>query len=448
MHKKLMFILVIMAFFILTVPFSSCKAQETEVNGIIYIKADGSVVPLNANITTQDNKTYTFIDDVHGSIIVERDNIVIDGFGHMLQGYGSGSGINLTNRDNVTIRNMLIKNFDEGIRLCNSSNNNITEINITLCSWYAIFAIWSSNNDISKNVISNNGAGIWLKGESSNNTIRENVIKNNTCVVGNGIGLSGVSSNYIYKNTIVNNNYGIWIKLSSSNNVISENNIISNYIYNIWFRESSNNKVYHNNFISETCQAFLESSINIWDNGYPSGGNYWSNYTGMDVKWGMEQNEQGSDGIGDTVQHVDENNVDRYPLMAPITIFEAGVWDGTAYDVAIISNSIIADFHFNPFDASIELNLTDQNGTNFCRLIIPKSLLWAGEDEWTILADDVMLDYMTISDEKTTYLYFTYDYANHIIIQGRGAISEFRQMFLLLLLVIIVIIEMALATKI
>jgi hypothetical protein len=44
---------------------------------------------------------------------------------------------------------------------------------------------------------------------------------------------------------------------------------------------------------------------NLWDNGYLSGGNYWSDYFGMDEKAGADQNEPGSDGLGDTPHEAD-----------------------------------------------------------------------------------------------------------------------------------------------
>jgi hypothetical protein len=56
---------------------------------------------------------------------------------------------------------------------------------------------------------------------------------------------------------------------------------------------------------------------NVWDNGYPSGGNYWSDYNGTDLLLGSGQNETGSDGIGDTPYVIDANNRDNYPLMKP-----------------------------------------------------------------------------------------------------------------------------------
>jgi len=57
--------------------------------------------------------------------------------------------------------------------------------------------------------------------------------------------------------------------------------------------------------------------VNVWDNGYPSGGNYWSDYNGTDMYGGSYQNETGSDGIGDTPYVINEKNRDNYPLMNP-----------------------------------------------------------------------------------------------------------------------------------
>jgi len=66
-------------------------------------------------------------------------------------------------------------------------------------------------------------------------------------------------------------------------------------------------------------------SNNTWDNGYPSGGNYWSNYTDADLYSGPYQNETGSDGIGDTPYVIDAENQDNYPLMNPWIEREVGV---------------------------------------------------------------------------------------------------------------------------
>jgi len=106
---------------------------------------------------------------------------------------------------------------------------------------------------------------------------------------------------------------GILLCQFSYYNAISGNNITANKDYGIYLSYSSDilgfhNSVYHNNFVNNTNQVYSKVSVNIWDDGYPSGGNYWSDYAGVDTD---------GDGIGDTPYDIDANNQDRYPLIEP-----------------------------------------------------------------------------------------------------------------------------------
>lgn len=49
----------------------------------------------------------------------------------------------------------------------------------------------------------------------------------------------------------------------------------------------------------------------------PSGGNYWSDYVGIDVKSGPNQDQPEGDGIGDISYMIDASNTDSYPRMLP-----------------------------------------------------------------------------------------------------------------------------------
>jgi hypothetical protein len=78
------------------------------------------------------------------------------------------------------------------------------------------------------------------------------------------------------------------------------------------------------------------NSVNTWDNGYPSGGNYWSDYNGTDLYSGPGQNITGSDSIGDTPYVINANNRDRYPKV------QASAGGGFDWTLVIIIIVVIA----------------------------------------------------------------------------------------------------------
>jgi len=289
------------------------KASETS-DSFIYIRADGSVDPPTAPILSVDNVTYTFTGNINTSIVVERDNIVVDGAGYTLRGTRSwdSKGIDLTGRSNVTIKNMKITESFFGIWLDMSSSNSISGNNIT----FNKVGIWlsdSSNNTVSgNNITANNDYGIvWYYGiylgYSSNNSISRNYITNN----GYGIRLFlSSNNNSISGNNITNNFYGILL-WKSSNNAIYGNDMKNND-YGIVFTNSSNNIIYHNNFVDNTTQVDSYNSTNVWDDSAGKG-NYWSDYE--DRYPDAEEIDEST--IWDTSYVIDENNQDNYPLMSP-----------------------------------------------------------------------------------------------------------------------------------
>lgn len=253
--------------------------------------------------------------------------------------------------------------------------------------------------------------------------------------------------NNIFWNKIANNAWGVYLD-ESSNNSISGNNIMSNPC-GIWLHESLNNSIYHNNFINNTYHFSTYGYVNVWDDGYPSGGNYWSYYYSVDIKSGPNQDLPGSDGVGDEPYVSDAYNQDRYPLTAPINIFEAGVWNETEYFVEVVSNSTVSDFVFNPDEGPfLRFNVTSDDGAaGFCRVTIPKDLLWV-EDGWTVSVGGEPVNYTIIPDENFTYLYFTYNHSTEIVvIQGTNVIPEFSPTIVLPLFMMIALIAITLTKK-
>ena len=227
-----------------------------------------------------------------------------------------------------------------GIHVRMSVGNNITGNSLTDNVYGMNFEASSDFNTIQANSVTNGTRGIYLK------NCANNVIDGNTAT--SNLGDSGIelycttrilSFNTISNNNLTNNKYGLHID-SGDNNSVTGNTIASNTYYGIWLAYAANNSISHNRFIGNVhFQAYVENSAvnNFWDDGYPSGGNFWSDYSGTDVYKGPNQNQLGSDGIGDTPYGINTNNQDHYPvvpefgimllilLFTTMTLFAAGL---------------------------------------------------------------------------------------------------------------------------
>jgi parallel beta-helix repeat protein len=206
----------------------------------VTIQSNGSVTPPSAPIR-QIGNVYWLTDNITSDsdgIIVEINNVILDGDWYTIQGSSIGNGVDLTSTMNVTVENANINGFSNGIIAPDSSYDNVTDNNIQ----------------------QNSACGIYVDSSSEDN---------------------------IYGNSIEQNYIGIWLSSSSSNSI------------------------YHNNFVNNTWQVYTTLSINMWDNGYPSGGNYWSDYQTMNPN----ATEIDSSGIWNRPYVIDTLNQDSYPLM-------------------------------------------------------------------------------------------------------------------------------------
>jgi parallel beta-helix repeat protein len=150
-----------------------------------------------------------------------------------------------------------------------------------------------------------------------------------------------------------NNMSSCWagIGLYSVKDATARNNTIYNCTYGIYMEGSASNRIYHNNFINNTMHASVDFNYtNTWDNGYPSGGNYWSNYTDLDNSKGQYQNETGSDGIWDHPYVIDANNTDHYPF--------SNLYDGISPTIGIPSRTPSGDVLPNQ-EVMAAVNVTD-----------------------------------------------------------------------------------------
>ncbi|MBN1671120.1 MAG: right-handed parallel beta-helix repeat-containing protein, partial [Kiritimatiellae bacterium] len=181
---------------------------------------------------------------------------------------------------------------------------------------HGIIVGWSQWSISGCTIQSNGSHGIIL------DTARNGLITN--CLVSaNAYGVEfagwGPYYNLVVDNSIDANGHGLAMTCQARYNMVLHNRLSRNdeglFVVRNQDHPCYDNTFYGNDFAGNTVQARIEEDrySNTWDNGYPAGGNYWDDYAGADVQSGPNQDQAGSDGIGDTAYVVTNANVDRYP---------------------------------------------------------------------------------------------------------------------------------------
>lgn len=306
-----------------------------------------------------------------------------------------------------------------------------------------IFGILANRAEIQNLTIRDSethGFGIHIK-DVTNIKIQNCHIEN----CGQGIRLTNSTNCELSRNLITNNtDYGICFPMDSSYNTIFWNNIKNNSQAISIELGCSENMFYQNNFVQNKLQTSgYGIPANIWNNAYPAGGNYWSNYNGTDLYSGPGQDETGSDGIGDEACELYLGAKDHYPIMGLIRCFHAYRWEITNYYVLVSSNvGEASNLHFECSNqAFIDFNLTGDPETGLCRVTIPKQLLQAENNSWIVTIRNEATEYTLMSDINCTYVCFAYNYSNTktVKIQGTDCIPEFPFHIILIIAMMILV---------
>ena len=316
----------------------------------------------NETIEAKDNPAYIGI--------VNSKNILVQGTSLTESNYQQ---ILIVNSQDVKIKNNQISNcLVAGIQMLFSSTVEISKNNFSDCGLAILGGTivgaegtTSENSLISENNIVGKSSGISLF-----KAFGDKILRNTISVNGLGLELVDSSFNLISENEILNCDYGLSLTLSSNNTIIK--NLISDCRNGVFFRGSSsnifaqnlvsrssrwgiyvssfytqqglvdskNNRIYHNNFIEnqENANSFYAQE-NFWDDGYPSGGNFWSDYVWVDSN---------NDGIGD-LSHCFQGGCDNYPFM------RKNGWN--------LPKILITEVYYNP-GSRCRGNFCEATGTN------------------------------------------------------------------------------------
>jgi parallel beta-helix repeat protein len=305
--------------------------------GLLTAGAAQAEAPQPSTITLGDNgwswpagtwdpatRTAVLTQDLKATIRIAGNGITLDGNGYKTVGNGAGDGVYLLGRTGVTIKNLKVKKFTNGIQVRLGGGNTLTGItaennNIGICvinstgntvadnvadnnSYQGIlvqgaagnsvtgnsacgniFGIWlagSGENTLAGNTASGNGGcGFWLMG-SANNTLAENTANGNivfgmhlqgcngNTLTGNtvndnagGIRAMGSQNNNFTNNTVVNSGTGIYLQ-GCGGHVISGNTLEGNKVYGINFLNAGGSTISGNTVSGNGCGLYFWNSSN------------------------------------------------------------------------------------------------------------------------------------------------------------------------------------------
>jgi hypothetical protein len=245
--------------------FASANAQPALPT--IYIKQDGSIDPATAPIR-RDGEIYTFTEDAFARLYVQRSNITIDGAGYTLRGpyNGTATDIWIIGQGPDQPTNETLVPWVIGIDLGGADVTGLTIRNLNVKNFSIGMYIWTENNTIIGNAVSENIVGILLSG--CNNAITRNYIGKNDMGIFFGVNTPGDEP---------------------INITLTHNSFVDNDVH----------------FSGCFCKGYnTTEAVHTWDDGEE--GNFWSDYNGTDTD---------GDGVGDTPYVIDVQNQDRYPLI-------------------------------------------------------------------------------------------------------------------------------------
>lgn len=364
--------------------FSSIQQaiNEAENGSVIQVPAGvyNEHVTINKSVSiVGENVQTTIIDGNNGGTVVQvlANNVSISGFTIRYSGWGwTNNGIYVYSADNCEISNNYLFVNCHNIRINCSIASSVID-NVIDGNGYGIRFLSSEDCIATGNRISNCIGGVHLE-NATNCTVQRNYIMQNN----QGIRFySPCAYNRVFENLVCNNTYDGMIELMPGNATLS------------------GNIIFHNNFINNSEPFIYQVYGTVWDDGYPSGGNYWSRYNGTDLYSGSYQNETGADGIGDTAYAVNAYDADRYPLMQPygsVRNLDTNLTYLTIHDAIDATETL--DGH----------TIFVKSGVYYEHVVVNKTLSLVGEDQnMTIIDGGATGTVVTVKADNVSITKFT-----------------------------------------
>ncbi|MDH3761261.1 MAG: right-handed parallel beta-helix repeat-containing protein [Gammaproteobacteria bacterium] len=269
----------------------------------------GDVLVVDANDPTAASGLKSYYENVHVS-----ESVTIRGQGAELTTLyaldRAGKIFTVTSND-AAIQDMALLNGAMGVHLISASNAMLSGLYISSNrsqSYGILVGSKSLNALLQDNHVDNLHFGMFITQLSDGAKVQGG------SVVGNRFGIYAVAyaGGEISDVDFLENQWnGLYIE-TARDLLITRNDFIDNAMGLV--AGGGGHRIFHNNFINNQTQASggFNSS---WDDGYPNGGNHWSDWVAPDLLGGEFQDQVGSDGFVDLAYELPPYIADRYPFV-------------------------------------------------------------------------------------------------------------------------------------
>lgn len=200
-----------------------------------------------------DTKLYADLVDCPGDgIVIGADGVTLNLNGHMIDGSGSGigpgewdpgAGVAVRFHKGVTVKNGLIREFEQGVVLDNAEDAHVHGLTLT-ANMRGIELAITDGSVVEKNSITGSELDGIRLGGSNGNVIQKNQLVDNIF----GIGIAdGSDDNVVAKNQILDGVTGMFVYKDCDGNKLLKNEVSGNREVGISVDENSNRTVFEKN---------------------------------------------------------------------------------------------------------------------------------------------------------------------------------------------------------